>query len=80
MKCYITTIKVEVYADTDEQAISEANRMTEKLKRKHNPSAEIDSITELRFYGFNNRNLDWREENRITFSQLWQYFKSLILN
>ena len=80
MKRFITTIKVEVYADTDEQAISKTKRIEESIKRKFNPTAEIDSIAEFRFYGFNNRNLDWREENRITFSQLWQYFKSLILN
>ena len=80
MKRYITTIKVEVYADTDEQAISESNKMTEKLKRKYNPSAEIDSVAEFRFYGFNNRFLDLKKEERFTFSQLWQYFKSLILN
>ena len=80
MKRYITTIKVEVYADTDEQAISKTKRIEETIKRKFNPTAQIDSVAEFRFYGFNNRFLDLKKEERFTFSQLWQYFKSLILN
>ncbi|WP_374440424.1 hypothetical protein [Epilithonimonas sp.] len=44
MKRYITTIKVEVYGDTDEQAISKTKRIEETIKRKCNPTAEIDSI------------------------------------
>ena len=58
MKRYTTTIKIEVYAESDESAIQVSNKITESIKRKHNPNTELDSVQEFRFYGFNNRHID----------------------
>lgn len=58
MKRYITTIKIDVYAESDESAIHTSNKIADFIRRKHNPNTELESVQEYRFYGIHNRHLD----------------------
>lgn len=75
MKRYITTIKIEVYAESDESAIQVSNNITESIKRKHNPNTELDSVQEFRFYGFNNRHLDLMKKQQATSKSQTSYYE-----
>lgn len=66
MKRYITTITVNVFAASEEDAVHKATTLTKKLHADTGVSPEIENIEEFRTYGLNNKRIDFHKiQNQI---------------
>lgn len=73
MKRYITTITLNVWAESEEEAVKSANLLCKRLHNKTGNNAEIEDIQEFRLNGWGNRKIDFHrihkenKENTINF-------------
>lgn len=73
MKHYTATITVEIYAGTEENAIQSAKQIKDNINKNAFHTAELESVTQYRSF-IHNRTLDIHKEERMTFSDIKNYF------